>query len=75
MHESSLGRSIVAKESLISVERIEQIILLIRGQKVMLDMDLAALYEVPTFGKRSALGRKHRRRKPGRRLSGRSMIS
>jgi hypothetical protein len=32
--------------SLIPVERIEQSILLIRGQKVMLDNDLASLYEV-----------------------------
>ncbi|MBF0485652.1 MAG: ORF6N domain-containing protein [Candidatus Omnitrophica bacterium] len=30
-------------------ERIEQRILLIRGKKVMLDRDLAALYQVPTF--------------------------
>ena len=34
--------------SLISVERIEQSILLIRGQKVMLDRDLAQLYGVET---------------------------
>jgi len=33
---------------LIPVERIEQAILLIRGQKVMLDSDLAALYGVET---------------------------
>lgn len=32
----------------IPVERIERAILLIRGQKVMLDADLAALYEVET---------------------------
>jgi hypothetical protein len=36
------------KQSLIPVERIEQAILLIRNQKVMLDADLAALYEVQT---------------------------
>ncbi len=36
------------KKSLIPVERIEQAILLIRSQKVMLDADLAALYEVQT---------------------------
>ena len=35
-------------EALISVEVIEQRILLIRGQKVMLDADLATLYGVPT---------------------------
>jgi hypothetical protein len=39
MHES---------HSLIPVERIEGSILLIRGQKVMLDNDLASLYEVQT---------------------------
>jgi hypothetical protein len=32
----------------IPVERIEQLILLIRGQKVMLDRDLASLYKVET---------------------------
>ncbi len=31
-----------------AVERIEQAILVLRGHKVMLDSDLAALYEVPT---------------------------
>jgi ORF6N domain len=39
---------IMAKDSLIPVERIEKAILLIRGQKVMLDQDLAELYSVPT---------------------------
>jgi len=34
--------------SLIPVERIEKAIYLIRGEKVMLDFDLAALYEVTT---------------------------
>ncbi len=34
--------------SLIPVERIERLILLIRGQKVMLDSDLAELYGVAT---------------------------
>jgi hypothetical protein len=29
-------------------ERVERSILLIRGQRVMLDADLAALYDVPT---------------------------
>ena len=38
----------MAKTQLIPVERIEQAILLIRGQKVMLDRDLAKLYEVLT---------------------------
>lgn len=35
-------------QSLIPVERIENKILLLRGQKVMLDRDLAELYGVPT---------------------------
>ena len=35
-------------KTLISLERIEKSIYLIRGQKVMLDSDLAALYSVPT---------------------------
>jgi len=34
--------------AIIPVERIERLIFLIRGQKVMLDRDLATLYEVPT---------------------------
>lgn len=36
------------KYPVVSIERIETAILLIRGQKVMLDADLAALYEVET---------------------------
>lgn len=36
------------QNSLISVERIEHSILLIRGEKVMLDTDLATLYGVQT---------------------------
>src|SRR3990172_1168859 len=36
------------KKSIIPTERIENWILLIRGQKVMLDADLAALYGVTT---------------------------
>jgi len=40
--------SMVNKKSLIPVDRIEKAILLIRGQKVMLDADLAELYGVET---------------------------
>lgn len=36
------------KTSRVPIERIERAILVIRGQKVMLDADLATLYEVPT---------------------------
>jgi hypothetical protein len=35
-------------EALIPIERVRQAILLLRGQKVMLDRDLAALYGVRT---------------------------
>jgi hypothetical protein len=38
----------MAKADLIPAEQIEKAILLIRGQKVMLDHDLAKLYGVPT---------------------------
>jgi hypothetical protein len=38
----------VLPETLIPAERIERRIYLIRGQKVMLDADLAELYQVPT---------------------------
>ena len=37
-----------SKQLLIPVERIEKAILLVRGQKVMLDRDLATLYGVET---------------------------
>jgi hypothetical protein len=36
------------KTSLLAAARIERAILLLRGHKVLLDADLAALYEVPT---------------------------
>jgi ORF6N domain len=36
------------KNELVPIERIERRIFLIRGQKVMIDKDLAELYEVPT---------------------------
>jgi hypothetical protein len=37
-----------ARRAVIPIERITQAILLVRGQKVMLDADLARLYEVET---------------------------
>ena len=43
--------------SLIPAERIERAILLIRGHKVMLDNDLAALYGVPTGALNQAVRR------------------
>ena len=36
------------QNSLVKIERVEQRILLFRGQRVMLDADLAVLYGVPT---------------------------
>lgn len=45
----------------IPIERIEQAILLIRGQKVMLDADLAVLYSVPTKALNQAVKRNERR--------------
>jgi hypothetical protein len=45
------------KTSLIQPEQIEQVILLIRGQRVMLDRDLAALYGVTTGNVNKAVQR------------------
>jgi hypothetical protein len=47
--------------SLIPAERIERAILLIRGHKVMLDNDLAALYGVPTGALNQAVKRNLKR--------------
>ena len=49
------------KVSLIPIERIEKAIYLIRGEKVMLDRDLAALYEVETRALNQAVGRNRER--------------
>src|SRR5262245_37023800 len=40
----------MAENALVPVERIEKAILLVRGQEVMLDSDLAELYGVETKG-------------------------
>jgi hypothetical protein len=40
---------------------IEEMILTVRGQKVILDRDLAALYGVPIFRFNEAVKRNHRR--------------
>ena len=45
----------------IPAERIERQIYLIRGEKVMLDSDLAALYQVPTFRLNEAVKRNAKR--------------
>jgi hypothetical protein len=47
----------MAQGSLVPVERIEKSILLIRGQKVLLDRDLAELYGVTTFNLNKAVKR------------------
>jgi hypothetical protein len=49
------------KDPLIPVERIERAILMIRGQKVMLDADLSRLYDIPTKALNQAVGRNERR--------------
>jgi hypothetical protein len=50
-------RNMRDKTSLIQPEQIEQVILLIRGQRVMLDRDLAALYGVDTNNLNKAVRR------------------
>ena len=50
-----------SKKSLIPSERIEQSILLVRNEKVILDADLAALYDVPTKALNQAVSRNRRR--------------
>ena len=52
------------QSSLIPAERIERAIYLIRGEKVMLDRDLAALYEVETRALNQAAGRNRDRFPP-----------
>jgi hypothetical protein len=47
--------------SILPVERIEKVILVIRGNKVMLDSDLAALYAVPTKALNQAVRRNKKR--------------
>ena len=44
-------------EALVSMERIRQTIILLRGQKVILDRDLALLYGVPTKALKQAVKR------------------
>ena len=49
------------QSSLIHVESIEKAIYLIRGERVMLDYDLAALYQVTTKALNQAVGRNRER--------------
>lgn len=55
--QSRLKSQIVTSNSTIPPECIERRILLVRGQKVMLDADLAELYEVETKSLTRAVGR------------------
>jgi hypothetical protein len=47
----------VNKNSIIPTERIERAILLVRGQRVILDKDLAELYDVETYNLNKAVKR------------------
>ena len=49
------------KTNLISIEKIEKAIYVIRGEKVMLDRDLAELYEVSTAALNQAVRRNRER--------------
>jgi hypothetical protein len=49
------------QSGLIPIERIEKAIYLIRGERVMLDYDLAALYQVSTKALNQAVGRNRER--------------
>ena len=51
-------------DELIPIQIIENKIFIIRGQKVMLDRDLAELYEVPTFRLNEAVKRNKKRFPP-----------
>lgn len=48
-------------DGVVPVERVEQAIYLIRGQRVILDRDLATLYGVPTKALKQAVRRNDRR--------------
>jgi len=51
----------MSNTNLISIEKIENIIYLIRGEKVMLDRDLARLYDVSTAALNQAVRRNRER--------------
>jgi hypothetical protein len=51
-------------ESPVSVEQIDRMIRAIRGVRVMLDRDLAKIYEVPTFRFNEAIKRNRHRFPP-----------
>lgn len=62
-YESALGHGepMAKTDSLIPIERIVSQIYLIRGEKVMLDSDLAVLYGVETKSLNKAVTRNRRR--------------
>lgn len=57
MRQESMKRQLKTASELIPVEVIERRIYLIRGQKVMVDADLAELYQVETFNLNKAVKR------------------
>ncbi|MDY6952103.1 MAG: ORF6N domain-containing protein [Thermodesulfobacteriota bacterium] len=61
--EMTQGNMVVQKQ-MAPVEQIEQMIFLVRSQKVMVDADLAALYGVPTKVSNQAVTRNKRRFPP-----------
>ncbi len=61
MAESGRRVNMAKTNSLIPIERIASQVYLIRGQKVMLDSDLAALYGVPTKALNQAVTRNRER--------------
>ena len=66
------GRASESRGSVVPIERIGSRILLVRGRKVLLDADLAALYGVETRGLNQAVKRNRERSCSGsrRRSSG-----
>jgi hypothetical protein len=52
-NENALGR----QKAVVPDERVERLIRIIRGQKVMFDKDLAALYGIETFNLNKAVKR------------------
>src|SRR5882672_4683421 len=53
----SIGEDMANVSAIVPVERIEAFVLLIRGEKVMLDSDLAELYRVTTRALNQAVKR------------------
>jgi hypothetical protein len=54
-------KSVKASIAPVSVQLIERRIYLIRGHKVMIDVDLAEMYDVPTYRLNEAVKRNRRR--------------